>query len=218
MHYNDETVDTFDRGAARYAEKYGDLRLYDAYFDVLLSALPCGPIKFLDLASGPGGVAAYVRNRRPDAMIVCADRSAAMLSEAAKRVSGALIAEVDCRDLGSIDARFDGAAFFFGLSYLDDMDAAVALRQARKKLLDEGVLLLASVTGDPGLSGAQSNHAGDRVFNFYRTPERVVEMVLTAGFEVLESHIIPSPSNATHPSSDLVLLARRSPGIGAVDM
>ncbi len=132
-----------------------------------------------------------------------------MLSEAAKRVSGAWIAEVDCRDLSSIDARFDGAAFFFGLSYLDDKDAAVALREMHNTLLDEGVLLLASVTGAPELSGAQANHAGDRVFNFYRMPETVIEMVLTAGFEVLESHIIPSPANATSPSSDLVLLVRR---------
>ena len=209
MQYNDETVRSFDASAGRYAEKYFGLRIYDTHYDAFLRLLPADDCRLLDLACGPGSVAAYFRAKRPKARIVCADRSSAMLAEAARRVPDVFVVNADCRDLGPIDGIFDGIAFCFGLSYLDDHDAMVALGQARSKLCDRGAFLLASVTGDPQSSGVHGTGDGNRVFSVSRRPATVREMVLQAGFDVLSDHIVPSPENAPVRTFDVVLVARR---------
>lgn len=209
MQYNDETVRSFDASAGRYADKYFGLRIYDAYYDAFLRLLPAPHCRLLDLACGPGSVAAYLRAKRPKARIVCADRSPAMLVEAAKRVPDVAVVNVDCRDLGAIDGMFDGIAFCFGLSYFDDRDAMVALGQARSKLCERGAFLLASVTGDPQSSTVHCTGDGSRVFSFARPPETVREMVIEAGFDVLSYDIVPSPENAPAKTSDVVIVARR---------
>jgi ubiquinone/menaquinone biosynthesis C-methylase UbiE len=210
MDYNEETTRSFDAGAGRYAEKYFGLRNYDAHYDSFLRTLPSDDLSFLDLACGPGSVAAYIRARRPRARIVCADRSLAMLAEAAARVPDVSIVQVDCRDLGAIDERFHGVAFCFGMNYLDDDDAPRTLSQARSKLRDQGSLLLASVAGDARETVVHFTADGSRVLHFSRPPETIVDMVVGAGFDLLSCSTIPSPEHAPVRTTDVVLIARRT--------
>ena len=64
--YNAESVACFDKLAQRYAENYFDLRDYDRFYQGLIERLPNGPVRLLDLACGPGNVAAFVRRARAD--------------------------------------------------------------------------------------------------------------------------------------------------------
>jgi ubiquinone/menaquinone biosynthesis C-methylase UbiE len=210
MDYNEETTKSFDASAGRYAEMYFGLRDYDAQYDAFLRTLPSDDFSFLDLACGPGSVAAYIRARRPSASIVCADRSPAMLAEAAARVPNVSIVQVDCRDLGAIDEQFHGVAFCFGMNYLDDDDAGRTLSQVRSKLRDRGSLLLASVARDARETVVHCTADGGRVLHFSRTPETIVDMVVRAGFDVLSCSTIPSPEHAAVRTTDVVLVARRT--------
>lgn len=208
--YNAESVASFDRNAAKYADKYFALRDYDRYYQLLVEQLPTGPSAFLDLACGPGNVAAYVRQHRPEASILCIDRSLQMLAEVERRIAGVEVLAADCRELGALTQRFDAAAFFFGLSYFDDGDAARVLAQLHGLLLHGAPLLLATVAGEPERSGVQTNAAGDRVFSFYRRQADIEHLMRQAGFELIHASVIPSPANATVQSSDVVLLARKA--------
>jgi ubiquinone/menaquinone biosynthesis C-methylase UbiE len=212
MDYNQETVTAFDRSAATYAEKYFDLRQYDAHYQAFLDTLPAGPINVLDLACGPGSVSAYVKARRAEARVVAADRSEAMLEQVRARVAGVSTRNVDCRDLSGLERDFHGVVFFFGLSYFDRDDAARVLAEIHSVLLPGGSLLLASVAGEPAESGAHTSKSGDRVFSFLRRPSEIVAMVGAAGFEVVGSSTIDSPANASWKSTDAVVLARKPRG------
>lgn len=207
--YNAESVAAFDRNAARYADKYFALRDYDTYYALLTAELQGRPVRFLDLACGPGNVAAYVRAHCPEAQILCVDRSPQMLAQVRQRVPEAEVLAADCRDLSAVPGRFDAAAFFFGLSYFDDADAARVLAQLHGLLEPGAPLLLATVAGDPVLSGEQGTASGDKVHSFYREQAQIEALMLDAGFQLLQSAQVASPANASIASMDVVLLARR---------
>lgn len=210
MHPTDQTVQAFDASAARYAAKYFGLRMYDAFYGAFVDMLPAPDCNVLDLACGPGSVAAYVRAHRPSATIVCADASPAMLKEAGSRVPGAALMPLDCRDLSALNQLFHGIAFCFGLSYFQDADAQTVLSQIHARLHHQGALLLSSVTGDGTEPTMSVGDQGARVVTYLRTPAAIREMVIQAGFAVLSSHSVPSPESASVQTSDVVLLAQRA--------
>lgn len=209
MDYNQETVSTFDRSASVYAEKYFDLRQYDRYYEAFLESLPEGAVSILDLACGPGNVSAFIKSRRADADILAADRSDGMLEQVRARVSGVATVNIDCRDLSYIGRTFHGVVFFFGLSYFNNDDAAKVLDQILAKLHPGGTLLLASVAGDPSLSGVQTNKSRDQVFSFFRRPSEITAMVASSGFEVISASKVDSPANASINTTDSIVIARR---------
>lgn len=208
--YNAESVATFDRHAARYADKYFNLPDYDAAYAHFVAALPAGPCTVLDLACGPGNVAACVQRKRPDVHLVCVDRAPQMLEEVRRRVPGAGLIEADVRDLQGVPPNLDGAAFCFGLSYLNDTDAATALAELQRVLRPGAPLLLTTVAGDPAQTGVQATASGDRVHSFYRPLATIEALVRAAGFAVERSGLLPSPANASVASTDVVLHARRT--------
>lgn len=207
--YNAESVATFDKNAARYAERFFALTDYDRFYAWLVAATPQGPARFLDLACGPGNVAAFVRRQRPQADICCVDRSPLMLVQAARLVPGVQIQAADCRDLSALTGLFDSAAFCFGLSYFDDADARQVLAELHRLLRPGAALLLATVAGDPALTGAQSNAAGERVFSFYRRSAEIEALMRSAGFLIEQTQLIPSPANASLQTEDVLVQARR---------
>ena len=207
--YNAESVACFDKHAQRYAEKYFELRDYDRHYQALVDRLPAKAPRLLDLACGPGNVAAFVRRCRPDADILCVDQSAAMLATAQQRLPGISTHQADCRDLSALSPGFDALAFCFGLSYFNDDDACQVLAELARLLRAGGHLLLSSITGDPADSGVQLSSSGDRVHLFYRQPETIASWLAAAGFGDLELERLPSPANASQATVDVVILAQR---------
>lgn len=207
--YNAESVACFDKHAQRYAEKYFELRDYDRHYQALVDRMPAGAPRLLDLACGPGNVAAFVRHCRPDADILCVDQSAAMLATARERLPGIRTHQADCRDLSALTPGFDALAFCFGLSYFSDDDARQVLAELARLLRAGGHLLLSTITGDPANSGVQLSSSGDRVHMFYRPPETIARWLEAAGFGHLLLERLPSPANASQATVDVVILARR---------
>jgi len=200
-----ESVETFNKHADRYAAKYFDLTQYDRYYALFAARLPeRGAV--IDLACGPGNVAAYLKRARPELSIVGIDLAPRMIDEARLRVPGAVFHVGDCRTLDEIECGLDGAVFAFGLSYLTDADAQRCFGALRRRLKPGAPLLLATITG-PTASRYEQSSTGDRVFMVYRMPDDVHRLLRTAGFQIDLSELIASPDNATIPTTDLVVLA-----------
>jgi ubiquinone/menaquinone biosynthesis C-methylase UbiE len=208
--YNAESVASFDKLAQRYAENFFDLRDYDRFYQGLIESLPDGPFRLLDLACGPGNVAAFVRRARADAQILCVDKSAAMLAAAQQRLPGIATQQADCRNLSSLPPSFDAAAFCFGLSYFNDEDARQVLAELARLLRPGGSLLLSTISGHPADSGVKLSSSGDRVHMFYRHPDTISACLNDAGFAVLRLDRVASPANASQETVDVVVLARRN--------
>jgi ubiquinone/menaquinone biosynthesis C-methylase UbiE len=201
-------VHTFDKHAHRYAEKYFDLRDYDAYYERLLVSI-AQSASFIDAACGPGNVSAYVKRHRPDIDVLGVDLAPNMIAEARARVPGATFEVCDCTKLESLGRTFDAAAFAFGLSYLTDSAAAQCLSSLRAILKADSPLLLSTITSQEAGEKVETSSSGDKLLIVYRTPEQVQAMVEAHGFRTTFIEQIASPSNASNATVDVVLIAMK---------
>ncbi|WP_394781139.1 class I SAM-dependent methyltransferase [Undibacterium sp.] len=205
-----ESVATFNKLADVYASKYFSLTQYDRFYSMLVERLPQTACTVIDIACGPGNVAAYLARVRPDLAITGIDLAPNMITEAKRRVPNASFHVGDCRELEQFGTGFQAAVFAFGLSYLPQKDAQRFFASLSHVLADDGVLLLATITGKEEISRYETASTGDRVFMVYRTPEQVLQLVQACGFLVEFSELLPSPANASIETTDLVLIARKT--------
>jgi ubiquinone/menaquinone biosynthesis C-methylase UbiE len=201
-------VQTFNKYAQRYAEKYFGLRDYDKYYEHLLAAIPPTG-SFIDVACGPGNVSAFVRTHRPGIEVVGTDLAPNMIEEARTRVPGATFEISDCTKLESLGRTFDAAAFAFGLSYLTDSAAEQCLSSLHAILKEGSPLLLSTITSQKASEKLETSSSGDSLLMIYRTPEQVQAMVEAHGFRTTFTERINSPANATLTTLDLMLIATR---------
>jgi len=207
-HQDGNPVQTFNKHASRYAEKYFDLRDYDAFYErLLVSIAQTG--SFIDVACGPGNVSAFVRTHRPDVEAIGVDLAPNMIIEARARVPGATFEVCDCTKLESLGKTFDAAAFAFGLSYLTDSAATQCLSSLHTILKAGSTLMLSTITSEEPGERVETSSSGDRMLMVYRTPEQVRAMIDTHGFRTTSMERIVSPSNATMVTNDIVLFATR---------
>jgi SAM-dependent methyltransferase len=204
------SVATFDKLAARYADKYFHLDLYDRYLERFVSRIRSQDASVLDVACGPGNVSSYLAKVRPDFKLVGIDLAEGMVEEAKLRVPSADFLVKDCRNIGELGCVFDASAFAFGLSYLTDDDANRFFSSLNAVLAHSAVLYLSTMTGEPDWSGFESSTSGDRVHITYRSVADVVSMVERAGYRVDFVEVIASPANAQRSTRDLILIAHRS--------
>jgi SAM-dependent methyltransferase len=204
------SVAAFDRRADLYAEKYFHLDMYDRYLERFSQRIEPQGACVLDVACGPGNVAAYLTKARPDLRIVGIDLAEGMVKQARQRVPSAQFLVKDCRHIGELERTFDAAAFAFGLSYLTDDDVNRFFTSLNASLADSAMLYLSTITGDPGRSGFDTSSGGDRIYVRYRSASEVVSMVERAGYKVDFMEAMASPVDASKPTQDLVLIAQRS--------
>jgi ubiquinone/menaquinone biosynthesis C-methylase UbiE len=206
----ENAVQTFNKHAHRYAEKYFDLRDYDKFYERLLASIAQAG-SFIDVACGPGNVSAFVKRNRPDIEVLGVDLAPNMIAEARTRVPGAIFEVCDCTKLESLGRTFDAAAFAFGLSYLTDNAAAQCLSSLHAILKDGSPLLLSTITSQEASEKVETSSSGDSMLVSYRTPEQVQAMVEKHGFRTTFITLIDSPSNATKVTLDALLIATRIP-------
>jgi SAM-dependent methyltransferase len=118
---------------AEYAGGFGDLTMQSV--EALLIAVGAAPgVRLLDVASGPGYVAAAAAARGASATGV--DFSAAMVSEAGSRYPSIEFRAGDAEALPFADNSFDAVTMNFGLLHLAHPDRALA--EARRVLRPGG--------------------------------------------------------------------------------
>jgi SAM-dependent methyltransferase len=107
----------------RYHESFGDLTVQA--IDPLLDAVGVREgMRLLDMASGPGYVAAAAVRR--GANVIGIDFSAAMVAEARRRYPAVEFMEGDAEEIPFPDRSFDAVAMNFGLLHLGRPDKAIA--------------------------------------------------------------------------------------------
>lgn len=203
------SVNTFDKLAQTYARKYLALDVYDAYYRQFCSRLARQGASVLDVACGPGNVAAFLARERPDLHVLGIDLAPNMVRLAKMHVPSADFLVHDCRQLPDLGRVFDGMAYAFGLNYLNQEEAKQFFESLDQVLAPNGVLYLSSMTGPREHSGLQTSSNGDQVYLHYRPMEEITQWVQHAGLELVLSEEIASPANASNATIDVILIAQR---------
>ena len=131
----------YESDADLYDRIYYRQALYRQAAEFLLQQLPgVARPRVLDLCAGTGSHARFLTEA--DARVVAVDRSAAMLSLAARKAPRATFIHADVREL-VLDEKFDAVVCLYGaIHYLETpADITLVLRRAFEMLEPSGVLL-----------------------------------------------------------------------------
>ena len=145
MEHNQVSVDTFNRRANEYQQKYMDFDFYHDTFNTFCELLEKEQTRVLELACGPGNITQYLLNKLPHLSILATDLAPNMVA-LAKQNNPTIEAQVlDSRDISSLNEKFDAIVSGFCTPYLPRQDVAQLIKDCRIKLTDNGLLYLSTM-------------------------------------------------------------------------
>jgi len=208
MDHYQETFNIWNKLAARYQAMFMDLDIYHHSYDYF-----CGQLgetaKVLELGCGPGNITRYLLQQRPSWQVLATDVAPAMVELAAAANPSAECRVLDCREVAHLPVTFNGIVIGFCMPYLTETDNRQLMRDCFGLLEDAGLLYLSFVPGAQDRSGYQTGSSGDRLYFHYYPLEVVQEMLLQAGFVLLQDFSIAFQRSGGEVETHMVLVAQK---------
>lgn len=201
------TVQTFDKFAKPYQEKFRDYEPYAKTYKKL-SALIHDGARILDVACGPATISHFLLERLPKLQVHGTDLAPGMIALAQRAIPQGVFELRDSRDIELIDKRFDVVIAGFCITYLDKKEVEKFVKVARSKLNAGGILYLSTMLGDYSESGYQDPEREDRVYTYLYSEEFLVGLLAKQGFELIELERKPYLQQDKADATDLFIYAR----------
>lgn len=168
--------------------------------------------RVLDLGCGPGNVARFVLDVRPDVRLLGVDLAPAMLERFRKNVPEAEARPWDLREMDSLPGTFGAALASFCLPFFRQDEAANFVRALERLVVPHGLLYLSTMQGRGG-GFERTSFGGERDFYFnYFERTFLDDTLASARFEVL-SYREQLYRQANAPDLiDMIYLCRRTAG------
>ena len=186
-HYK-ETIQTWNNIAQRYEDKFMDLLIYDDSYDSFINLISNSNASILEIGCGPGNISKYILKRLPNANYLATDVSSNMIELAKKNNPSAEVAILDCREIDSLQKKFNAIICGFVIPYINANDCNKLFKDLSSKLMDNGLLYLSFVEGDTVNSGYISGSEGNRTYFHYYEMKFVLNELNNNGLNVL--HVI----------------------------
>ena len=103
-----ETHRTWNNVAKLYEEKFMEVDIYNDTYKRFCDLLTQKNASVLEIGCGPGNITQHLLDLRPDLKVLATDVSKNMIDLAKKNNPKSEVQLLDCRDLTTIDAKFDG--------------------------------------------------------------------------------------------------------------
>lgn len=204
-----ETIQTWNKVASLYESKFMQLNCYDASYDQLIDLLPFASSKVLEVGCGPGIISRYLLSKRPELKILGIDLAPNMIELAKENCPTARFKTMDCRNITSINDRFDAIVSGFCIPYLSSKDCRQFLLDSSKLLNSKGLIYLSFVAGNSHQSKYQIGSSGDRVFFNYHELDFVVSIFEDLNFSINFKYEVLFPMNDKTNEIHTILIASR---------
>lgn len=202
-------VDVFNKLASLYQTKFMDVSMYHDTFDVFCNAIEKQNSKVLELACGPGNITKYLLHKRSDFKLLGTDLAPNMIELAKVNNPNASFQLLDSRDIKTLNDTYDALMCGFILPYLSKEEAGKLILDAAQILHQGGVIYISTMEDDYNKSGYKKGSTGDEIYMHYHQEDYLVEMLINAGFSMIDIQrkIYPSSDNAN--TVDLILIAKK---------
>ena len=208
MDANRETLETWNKIASLYQDKFMNLDLYNDSYDHVCKSMKQNA-RILDAGCGPGNITKYFLSKRPDFDVFGIDTSTNMIALAKKNNPTAKFSVMDCRQISKLTQKFDAIICGFCLPYLSQIESAKLISDASNLLTDNGVVYLSFVEGDSSKSGFQIVSGGDRIYFHYHTFYQMKTQLLINGFNEAEIFKVEYEKSNSEIDIHTILIAER---------
>lgn len=208
MDHGEQAARIFDRHAARYAARYGDVERYAPSLGDFLDLMPPGA-EVLELACGPGNVTRHLLQRRPDLKVLGTDMAPSMLDIARAVNPEATFERLDQRAIRTLGRGFHGIVCAFGLPYLSTEEAAAVIADASAMLHPGGAFYLSTMEEVPARSAWEGPSKEERILMHYHAGAALRTAIHQAGLKLRHesrSRYVDAHGKAV---TDLMLVAVR---------
>lgn len=186
MNKKEETIQTWNKLAQLYQEKFMDLDLYNSSYDQFCNAVKTHKARILEIGCGPGMITRYLHQKRSDISIHGIDVAPTMIELAKANNPSATFEVMDCREIAHLNASFDGIIAGFCLPYISSGETAELIKNCADILNDQGVFYISFVEGDPTNSGFQVGSTGDRSYFYFHQLDTIHSQLKENNFERIQ--------------------------------
>lgn len=183
MSHHEETLNTWNKVAQLYQEKFMDLDLYNESYALFCSAIEKPNAAILEIGCGPGNITKHLVKLRKDFIAHGIDFASNMIALAKKNIPTATFEVMDARNIITLNAKYDGIIVGFCLPFLTFEESKKLIADASSLLNKNGILYFSFVEGDPAHSGFKLSSTGDRTYFYYHELSALTKSILDAGFE-----------------------------------
>jgi len=207
------TVQTWDKLAEKYQEKFMDLDIYNDTYDVFCRLVEKANAKIFEIGCGPGNITKYLLAKRPDFSIDGIDVAPSMIDLARTNNPTATFKVMDCRKIGTVDGRYDAIICGFCMPYLSKEDCDKLIGDCALLLKPGGVFYFSVIEDDYSKSGFEKSSDGMHTMFVYCHQENHLQEALKLndfGIELLSRKSYPKADGSI--SVHLIIIARKNAG------
>ena len=179
-----KSIDTFDRNAEQYQDKYLEFEFYTQTYGSMFEHLPERGGRVLDLGCGPGSISKYLLERGLNLQVVGVDAAPSMIALARENCPSGDFHVMDVRKVSELEGPFDVIACGFCIPYLNLEDVQKLLKTCLGLLTSNGLFYLSAIEGEHGSTMTLGPDDGDQVVQFYYGFEELQALLVEMGFKV----------------------------------
>ncbi len=183
---NQESIQTWNKLAKLYAQKFMPMRCYDFTYDFFLDSLGNRTCKVLDVGCGPGIISKYLVDKNPSIEIVGIDSSIEMISTAKSLVESGNFLEMDAREIAKIEETLDGIICGFCVPYLNEQEVKALFKDMFGRLKNKGIGYVSFVQGDYSESRFIVGCTGDSLFFHFYEQREMKSWIESFGFKCVK--------------------------------
>jgi 2-polyprenyl-3-methyl-5-hydroxy-6-metoxy-1,4-benzoquinol methylase len=208
MDRDKETLDTWNNIASLYQEKFMELDLYNDTYDFICSSIAKPKAKLLEIGCGPGNITKHLLSKRPDFDIFGIDMAPNMVTLAQQNNPTAQFAVMDCREIHTLDIKYDGIIAGFCLPYLSQTESNELISNAYDLLNDDGLIYLSFVEGEPDRSDFKVG-SGGRVYFYYHKLDDIISQLNNLKFGEIKTVQVKYTISETDFDLHTILTAKK---------
>lgn len=208
---NHITNQTYNDAAKQYEDSFMAVTLYNNSFDIFCDLIQNKNAKILEIACGPGNITKYLLSKQPDYEILGIDMAPNMIELAAKNNPSAQFKVMDCRNISSLNIKFDAVINSFCMPYLSKEECALIIKDSSNLLNKGGYLYVSTMEGKDSESGFEvaSFDRTKKVYINYHQKDFLTKCFVDNNFEIIEFFEVKSPKPDDSFFTDMIFLLRK---------
>ncbi len=205
---NQITIQTWDKLATVYQEKFMDLDLYNDTYDTFCQLIQKQSAHLLEIGCGPGNITKYLLTQIPDFHIDATDAAPNMVKAAQENNPAAHCTLLDCRDIHTLTTRYDGVMCGFCMPYLSKDDCRKLIKDCAHVLNTGGIFYFSAIEDDYNKSSYETSSNGEHTMFVYYHEEAYLKDYLRENNFELVSMVRKDYPQAVHPTH-IIFIARK---------
>jgi cyclopropane fatty-acyl-phospholipid synthase-like methyltransferase len=210
MMNNEITLQTWNKLAQQYQDKFMEMDLYNATYDQFCEVIANEKATILELGCGPGNITKYLIAKNPNYTILATDTAPSMIALGKNNVPEAQFQLLDSRNILELNRTFDGIISGFVLPYLTKEEAIEFIKNSSQLLHKNGVLYFSCIEDDYSKSEIQTSSDGQfKMQVYYHQEDYLLKTIAENGFKIQAISRINYEKSESETAVHLVIIGRK---------